>query len=59
MQRNAKLPEVRFQPDGARKAAVFDADQSRAIVQRLAPLHRALAPPAERAAPEPEVADAH
>src|SRR3989344_96409 len=59
MQRNAKLPEVRFQPDGARKAAVFDADQSRAIVQRLAPLPRALAPPAERAAPEPEVADAH
>lgn len=59
MQRNAKLPDIRFQPDGVRKAAVFDAAQSRAIAQRLAPLHRALVPPAERAAPEPEVADAH
>lgn len=58
MQRNAKLPALRFEPDGARKAAVFDAAQFRAIVQRLSSLHRALAPQPEQVAPVPEVADA-
>lgn len=57
MQRNAKLPGIRFEPDGARKAAVFDAAESGAIARRLSSLHRALATTASHAAPEPEVAD--
>ncbi len=59
MQRNAKLPGVRFEPDGARKAAVFDATQAQAIAQRLSALHQALIAPAEHAVPEPEAADVH
>lgn len=51
MLRNAKLPGVRFEPDGARKAAVFDATQARAIAQRLSALHQALIAPAEHAVP--------
>ncbi|MFI8618460.1 sulfotransferase family protein [Acidovorax sp. NPDC077693] len=58
MQRNAKLPDIRFQPDRSAKAAVFDAAESRAIAQRLSSLHRALVSPAKQAAPEPEVANA-
>ena len=63
MQRNAKLPGIRFEPDGARKAAVFDAAQSTAIARRLSSLHRALlaatgpVAPAAHAEPEREVAD--
>ena len=59
MQRNAKLPGVRFEPDGAKKAAVFDAGQAQTIMQRLSVLHQALIAPAEHAVPEPEVADVH
>lgn len=63
MQSNAKLPGIRFEPDGARKAAVFDAAQSTAIARRLSSLHRALlaatgpAAPAAHAESEREVAD--
>ena len=57
--RNAKLPGVRFEPDGTRKAAVFDAAQAQAITQRLSALHQALIPPAEHAVPTLEVADAY
>jgi hypothetical protein len=63
MQRNAKLPGIRFEPDGARKAAVFDAAQSTAIARRLSSLHRTLlaatgpVAPAAHAEPEREVAD--
>jgi hypothetical protein len=59
MQHDAKLPGQRFQPDGARKAAVFGAAQSRAIAQRLSSLHRDLVLSAERAAPPTEAADVH
>lgn len=59
MQRNAKLPGVRFEPDGARKAAVFDTAQAQTITQRLSALHQALIPPAEHAVPTLEVADAY
>ena len=58
MQRNAKLPGLRFQPDGRAKAAVFDAAESRTIAQRLSALHRALVTPAGQAASEAEVANA-
>lgn len=58
MQRNAKLPGVRFEPDGARKAAVFDAVTVRAIAQRLAARYQTLVRASGRTVPDLEVADA-
>ena len=56
MLRNAKLPGLRFKPDGALKAAVFDTPQSGAIVQQLSSLYSAFARRTAHAAPAPEVA---
>ncbi|MBO9678775.1 MAG: hypothetical protein J7556_11090 [Acidovorax sp.] len=58
MQNNAKLPGVHLEPDGARKAAAFEATESRAMARRQASLRRALFSPPEHAAPEPEAVDA-
>jgi hypothetical protein len=61
MQHNAKLPYIRFAPDGVSKAAVFDTVQSAAILRRLSPLHQALlaftepATPSRHTEPEREV----
>lgn len=57
MRHHAKLPGTRFEPDGARKAVVFGADEARAITQRLAWRYQALVQPSAPTAPEPEVAD--
>lgn len=57
MRHHAKLPGTRFEPDGARKAAVFGADEARAITQRLARRYQALVQPSARTTPESEVAD--
>ena len=56
VERNAKLPDLRFAPDGARKAAVFGAADAQAIAQRLSPLHQTLLATLERTAPEPDEA---
>ena len=52
MQSNAKLPGSRFEPDSARKAAVFGADEGQIIRHRLSALHQALVPrPEQRTLP--------
>lgn len=58
MQNNAKLPGVRFEPDRARKAAVFEDAGSRAMVRRRASLPRAPVSPPEHTTPEPGTVDA-
>ncbi|WP_312564418.1 sulfotransferase family protein [Diaphorobacter sp.] len=58
MQCNAKLPGIRFEPDGVRKSAVFDAVTVRAIAQRLAGRYQRLIRAAGRAMPDLEVASA-
>ena len=58
MQSNAKLPGTRFEPDRARKAAVFSADEGQIIRQRLSALHRTLVPLPEQRRPQFEVAHA-
>lgn len=58
MQSNAKLLGTRSAPDRARKAAVFSADESLSIRQRLSGLHRSLVPQPEQRAPQREVAHA-
>ena len=57
MQHHAKQPGTPFKPDGTRKAAVFDADATRAITQRLGWRHRALVREPGHTVPEAEVAD--
>ncbi|MNV18978.1 hypothetical protein D3C71_1098190 [compost metagenome] len=51
MQSNAKLPGTRFEPDRARKAAVFSAVEGQIIRQRLYALHRALVPQPDQRMP--------
>ena len=52
MQSNAKLPGSRFEPDRARKAAVFSADEGQIIRHRLSALRQALVPrPEQRTLP--------
>lgn len=58
MQSNAKLPGTRFEPDRARKAGVFSADEGQIIEQRLSALHQTLVPRPEQRTPPFEVAHA-
>jgi len=58
MRSNAKLPGTRFEPDSARKAAVFDAAESQLIRQRLSWLHQSLVSRTQQPTPEPEVVHA-
>lgn len=58
MQRNAKLPGTRFQPDGARKAAVFDGSERETIERRLSALHQQLVSPPQPITPMQELAHA-
>lgn len=58
MQRNAKLPATRVQPDSAEKAAVFDASERETIELRLSSLHQQLMSPPQQTTSRQEVVSA-